>query len=120
ADRNTEILVYQYQLCGQHEIAARRRRSSGGIRSAAARAGRGGGAGDHSLPGVAEGVELGLGEVLEEQRADAGEVGSAGGSELLGAGGRQDGVGTAGVVVARLAADESLALEAIGQAGEAR
>ena len=55
-------------------------------RLGAGRARRGGRAGDDAIPGVAEDVELVVGEVLQEERAHAGEVRGAGGGEHLGAG----------------------------------
>jgi hypothetical protein len=58
--------------------------------------------------------------VLQEERAHAGEVGRTRGGEHLCAGWRQDREGAAGVARARLPADQALALQAVGQAREAR
>src|SRR3954452_22448471 len=94
----------------------REARSRGGL--AAGRPGRGGRAGDDAVPGIAQGVELVVGEVLQEERAYAGEVCGAGAGEHVDAGLGEDGVGAAGVARARLAPDQALALEAVGQSRE--
>ena len=54
--------------------------------------GAGGRARDDAIPGVAEDLELVVGEVLQEERAHAGEVRGARGGEHLGAGRGEDGV----------------------------
>src|SRR6266540_1139328 len=54
-------------------------RTAGGGRLAAGGAGRGGRPGDDAVPGIAEDVELGVGEVLQEERADAGQMRGPGG-----------------------------------------
>src|SRR3954453_17275756 len=72
-----------------------------------------------AVPDVAELVELGVVEDGQEVPADAGEVRAPRGVELRAARGGQHGVGAAGVGVARRAADEPLALEAVDEPGQA-
>src|SRR5437868_3923403 len=72
-----------------------------------------------ALPHLAQRGELRLGEVREEQLADAFPVGLARLGELLAARVGEHGERAAGVVRARLARDQAVALEAIDQAGQA-
>src|SRR4051812_18641539 len=73
-------------------------------------------AGEHLVPQLAEPVEIGVGQVLEEVPAHAVEVRPAGRGELVAARVGEHGERAAPVGLAGLAPDVALALEAVDQA----
>ncbi len=102
---------------GPHRSHATRQPGPAGRRAllAAAPAGRV----EHAIPGVAERLELGGAEEVEEHRAHAGEVGGARGAQLLAAGRRELGELAAGVVAAGDALEQALARQAVDEPGQA-